>query len=155
MEAILAPRVVVRHYSHKKCHSIFADHHQLDYSEQTLGVKFDLTAKEFLQLSDNKNRLGGLVDCIHHVGASKFERTGKDTITGHHQIRVEYKRYRTMEKKETEVEARGHGLTMMLHYYKKVDGKWKLAGVKPQKRLDEFNFPQIFKEPEAKGKAKM
>lgn len=27
MEAILAPRVVVRHYSHKKCHSIFADHH--------------------------------------------------------------------------------------------------------------------------------
>lgn len=78
-----------------------------------------------------------------------------DTITGHHQVWVEYKRYKTMEKKKSEVEARGQGLTMMLHYYKKMDGKWKLVGVKPQKRLEEFNFPEIFMELETNGKAKI
>ena len=78
---------------------------------------------------------------------SRFERTGKDTIFGHHQVRVEYKRYRSMEKKEIEVEARGQVLTM-LHYYKMPDGTWKLDCV-------QFNFPQIFKEPEVKGKAKI
>jgi scytalone dehydratase len=109
-------------------------------------VKHKLTADQFLELSKNKNRLGGLVDCIHHVGASKFERTGPDTVTGHHQVFVKYKRYRSMVKKEDEVEATGEGLTMMLHYYQKVDGNWKLAGVKPQVRMSQFNFPEIFKE---------
>lgn len=93
---------------------------------------------------------------FHHIGASKFERTGEDTITGHHQVRVKYKRHKTTKKKESEVEERGQGLTMMLHYYNvEVDGKWKLAGFKPQKPLDGFNFPGIFKEPETGGKGKM
>jgi scytalone dehydratase len=117
-------------------------------------VKHKLTADQFVKLSSNANRLGGIVDCTHHVGASKFERTGPDTVTGHQQVFVEYKRYKNMEKKGDEVEATGEGLTMMLHYYQKVDGKWKLEGVKPRVRMSQFNFPEIFKEPQQKDTKK-
>lgn len=121
---------------------------QIDYSEQPLAVKHEITADQFVEISNNKNRLGGLVDCIHHIGASKFERTSPDTVTGHHQVFVKYKRYQSMDKREDEVEATGEGLTMMLHHYQKIDGKWKLTGVKPQVRMSQFNFPEIFKEPQ-------
>lgn len=47
-----------------------------------------------------------------------------------------------MDKKE--IEATGQDLTMMLHFYKRIDGKWKLAGVKPTGRMSEFNFEKIF-----------
>jgi scytalone dehydratase len=53
-----------------------------------------------------------------------------------------------MEKKE--VEATGEGLTVMLHYYKKVNGVWKLEGVKPTGRMSEFNFEKIFKDEKSK-----
>jgi scytalone dehydratase len=127
---------------------------KLDSSEQPLPVKHKLTADQFVKLSNNENRLGGIVDCTHHVGASKFERIGPDTVTGHHQVFFEYKRYKNMEKKNDEVEATGEGLTIMLHYYQKVDGKWKLAGVKPRVRMSQFNFPEILKEPQQKDTKK-
>lgn len=100
-----------------------------------------------MKMSNHPNRLGGLVDCIHHIGASKFERHSPDLVTGHHQIRVEYKRFTSMDKKE--VEAEGSGLTMMLHTYKKIDGVWKLSGVKPLNRLSAFNYDRIFTEPKS------
>ena len=55
-----------------------------------------------------------------------------------------------MEKNE--VGATGAGLTLMEHYYKKIDGEWKLAGTKPGKRTNEFNFDKIFVEPKKKAK---
>lgn len=59
-------------------------------------------------------------------------------------VRTEYKRYKTLEKKD--VEATGQGLTLMVHWYKKIDGEWKLAGTKPGGRMNEFNFDKIFTE---------
>lgn len=118
---------------------------QLDYSE-AFGTTYDnISASEFMKMSNHPNRLGGLVDCIHHIGASKFTRNGPDSVTGHHQVRVEYKRFTSMEKKE--IEAEGSGLTIMLHTYKKTDGEWKLAIIKPTNRLSAFNYDKIFAEP--------
>jgi len=34
----------------------------------------------------------------------------------------------------------------MVHWYKRIDGIWKLAGTKPGGRLNEFNFDNIFTE---------
>jgi scytalone dehydratase len=88
------------------------------------------------------------VDCIHHIGGSKYDRTGPDSVTGYHQVRTEYKRYKTLEKKE--VEATGQGLTLMIHWYKKIDGEWKLAGTRPGGRMNDFNFDKIFVEAKPK-----
>ncbi|KAF2468946.1 Scytalone dehydratase [Lindgomyces ingoldianus] len=65
-------------------------------------------------------------------------------MTGYHQVRTEYKRYKTPQK--TDVEATGQGLTLMVHCYKKINGVWKLAGMKPGGRMNEFNFDKIFSE---------
>lgn len=88
------------------------------------------------------------MDCIHHIGGSKYDRTGPSTVTGYHQVRTEYKRYKTLEKKE--VEATGQGLTLMIHWYKKIDGEWKLTGTRPGGRMNDFNFDKIFVEPKPK-----
>lgn len=42
-------------------------------------------------------------------------------------------------------EAKGHGHALIRHYYRKVDGNWKLAGLKPTVRWNEFEFEKIFK----------
>jgi len=124
----------------------------LDYSEAFGQKPMTMSRDDFMKLSNNENRLGGIVDCIHHIGGSKYDRTGSDSVTGYHQVRTEYKRWKTMEKKE--VEATGQGLTLMVHWYKKIDGVWKLAGTKPGGRMNDFNFDNIFTEASA-NKAKL
>jgi scytalone dehydratase len=158
MEKILAPKVTVRSQgktSPSFLQSGYSDipTKKLDYSEAFGTVYRDMPASSFVKMSSNPNRLGGIVDCIHHVGASKYDRTGPDTVTGYHQVRTEYKRWKTMEKKE--VEATGQGLTIMLHYYQRVNGEWKLAGVKPLTRSNEFNFERIMNGEPGEGKSKL
>ena len=45
----------------------------------------------------------------------------------------------------------------MEHYYKNINGKWKLTGTKPGGRMNDFNFDKIFVEAKttAKEKAKI
>lgn len=69
LEAILAPTVT------------------LDYSEAFGQKPMTLPREDFMKLSNNENRLGGIVDCIHHIGGSKYDRTGEDSVTGYHQVR--------------------------------------------------------------------
>lgn len=68
LEAILAPEVT------------------LDYSEAFSQKPVTMSREAFMKLSDHPNRLGGIVDCIHHIGGSKYDRTGPDTVTGYHQV---------------------------------------------------------------------
>lgn len=59
----------------------------LDYSDAFGQKPITMPRDAFMELSDNKNRLGGIVDCIHHIGGSKYDRTGPDSVTGFHQVR--------------------------------------------------------------------
>lgn len=59
----------------------------LDYSEAFGQKPITVSRGDFLKLSTNENRLGGIVDCIHHIGGSKYDRTGPDSVTGYHQVR--------------------------------------------------------------------
>jgi scytalone dehydratase len=34
----------------------------------------------------------------------------------------------------------------MTHWYKRINGEWKLAGTKPGARMNDFNFDKIFTE---------
>lgn len=53
---------------------------------------------------------------------------------GSHQLRAAHQRYTGADKKE--VEAKGHGHALIGHYYKKVDGEWKLAGLETHRSLE-------------------
>ena len=84
-----------------------------------------------------------LIHTQHHLGASKWEKLSEEEVIGHHQLRAAHQRY-TGPDKQT-VENKGHGHALIKHWYRKVDGEWKLAGLRPSVRWNEFEFEKIFK----------
>ncbi|KAK5057511.1 centractin- actin- protein of the dynactin complex [Exophiala bonariae] len=116
----------------------------IDYTEVT-GNKWDaLPAEEFVGMVSSEGFVGDpLVDTQHFLGGSKFEKISDDEVFGYHQLRAAHQRYTDAGKKT--VEAKGHGHALIRHYYKKIDGDWKLAGLRPTVRWNEFAFHKIFK----------
>ena len=103
-----------------------------------------MPSNEFVAMVSNPGFVGDpLVDTQHFIGGSKFEKNSDTTATGYHQLRAAHQRYTAADKKE--VEAKGHGHALIQHYYKKIDGEWKLAGLKPTVRWNEYDFGKIFK----------
>ncbi|CAG8886285.1 unnamed protein product [Penicillium nalgiovense] len=64
-------------------------------------------------------------------------------VIGHHQLRAAHQVYET-EELET-VKLRGHSHATNEHYYLKIDGVWKFAGLKPNVRFDELRFNEVFR----------
>lgn len=46
----------------------------------------------------------------------------------------------------SEVAVKGHAHSTNQHWYKKVDGEWKFAGLNPEIRWSEFDFDKVFEE---------
>lgn len=46
----------------------------------------------------------------------------------------------------TEVAVKGHAHSTNKHWYKKVNGEWKFAGLSPEIRWSEFDFDKVFEE---------
>ena len=88
-----------------------------------------------------------LIRTQHLMGASRYEKTSETEITGHHQIRAAHQRYKP---DGVTVENRGHGHSFVMHWYAKVDGQWKLCGLKPEVYWNEHDFDKIFVQLKAK-----
>lgn len=82
-----------------------------------------------------------LIKTQHLMGASKYERTSGDEVVGHHQIRAAHQRY---APDGVTVENRGHGHSFVKHWYRKVEGVWKLAGICPKIYWNEHDFDKVF-----------
>lgn len=41
---------------------------------------------------------------------------------------------------------KGHAHSTNQHWYKKIDGEWKFAGLNPEIRWSEFDFDKVFQE---------
>lgn len=80
----------------------------------------------------------------HFCGGSKFEKVSDDEIMGWHQLRVPHQKY-TDETLST-VAVKGHAHSTNTHWYKKVDGQWKFAGLSPDIRWFEYDFDKVFAE---------
>jgi scytalone dehydratase len=116
---------------------------QLDYSEST-GKKYDkIPRDDFLRMSSSPDNFGGLLDCSHLIGGSKFEKHSDDRAEGHHQINVTYRRW--VDENRKEVEAESEGLLIMTHHYVKFDGVWKLCGTTAHGRLGDLKLDKVFR----------
>jgi scytalone dehydratase len=94
------------------------------------------------QASD-PNVLGDpLLKTQHFIGGTKWEKVSDDEITGYHQLRVPHQRYKDSSMKEVVV--KGHAHSFNTHWYKKVDGVWKFAGLCPDIRWSEYDFDKVF-----------
>lgn len=78
----------------------------------------------------------------HFCGASTYEKVSDDEIIGWHQLRVPHQRYK--DETRSEVILKGHAHSTNQHWYKKVDGEWKFAGLNPNIRWGEYDFDKIF-----------
>ncbi|KAK4220635.1 putative scytalone dehydratase [Podospora fimiseda] len=103
-----------------------------------------MPADEFIQMISDKAVLGNpLLRTQHFIsGASKWEKVSDTEIIGYHQLRVPHQLY-TDETLKT-VKVKGHAHSHNTHYYKKVDGVWKFAGLNPEIRWSEYDFEQVF-----------
>lgn len=121
-----------------------------------------MPATDFISIMSNVGFVGDpLVHTQHHIGASKWQKLSEDEIIGHHQLRAAHQRYKSADLKI--VENRGHGHAIIKHYYRKIytpdrekaaeegqgvgagDWEWKLAGLRPTVRWNDFEFEKIFK----------
>jgi scytalone dehydratase len=102
-----------------------------------------MPADEFVAMASDPNVLGDkTLKTQHFCGASKFEKISDTEIMGWHQLRVPHQRYEdeTMSK----VVVKGHAHSTNTHWYKKIDGQWKFAGLSPDIRWFEYDFDKVF-----------
>lgn len=104
-----------------------------------------MPAEEYVAMASSPTVLGDpLLMTQHFVGASRWERISPDTVVGHHQLRVPHQRYTDASRKEVRV--KGHAHSNNVHWYKRVGGVWKFAGLAPDIRWGEFEFDRIFED---------
>jgi scytalone dehydratase len=102
-----------------------------------------MTPDEYIAMVSDPGFMGDpLLQTQHLIGMSKWEKTRDDEIVGHHQMRVGNLRYKD-ESRQVE-EMKGHSHASNTHYYKKVDGVWKFAGLRPEVRWNEYDFEHVF-----------
>ena len=104
-----------------------------------------MPADEFVILASDPKVLGNpLLKTQHFVGSTKWEKVSDDEIIGWHQLRVPHQKYKDGTMKEVVV--KGHAHSTNQHWYKKVEGVWKFAGLSPNIRWFEYNFDKVFEE---------
>ncbi|OCK84534.1 scytalone dehydratase [Lepidopterella palustris CBS 459.81] len=102
-----------------------------------------MPADEFLKMASDPNVLGDpLLKTQHFIGGTKWEKVSDTEITGYHQLRVPHQRY--TDETRTNVAVKGHAHSTNTHWYKKVDGVWKFAGLRPDIRWFEYDFDKVF-----------
>lgn len=57
-------------------------------------------------------------------------------------MRVPHQRY--TDESRTEVAVKGHAHGTNQHWYRKIDGVWKFAGLAPEIKWGEFDFDKVF-----------
>ncbi|KAL8711480.1 MAG: hypothetical protein Q9220_004138 [cf. Caloplaca sp. 1 TL-2023] len=105
-----------------------------------------LPAAEYIAMASSPSVLGD-PDLMtqHFIGASRWEKISEEEVVGWHQMRVPHQRYVTdKETGERKVGVKGHAHGVNCHWYRKVEGKWKFAGLAPTIRWGEFEWDRVF-----------
>ncbi|KAK4941724.1 Scytalone dehydratase [Elasticomyces elasticus] len=118
---------------------------RIDYRSFLNKLWEAMPADEFVKMVSDPKVLGDpLLMTQHFCGASKWEKVSDTEIIGHHQLRVPHQKY--TDASRAQIKVKGHAHSYNLHWYKKVDGVWKFAGLNPDIRWGEFDFDRVFEE---------
>jgi scytalone dehydratase len=103
-----------------------------------------MPAEEFMNMISDDDFLGDpCVKTQHLLGATQWRRISDTQVIGTHQLRAAHIVYTAPDLKT--VKLKGHSHATNEHYYTKVDGVWKFAGLKPKVRMNEHEFEKVFK----------
>ncbi|KAK8204380.1 hypothetical protein M8818_005109 [Zalaria obscura] len=116
---------------------------RIDYRSFLDKIWESMPADEYVKMASDPNVLGDpLLMTQHFIGGTKWEKVSDDEITGYHQLRVPHQRYTDASREHVAV--KGHAHSYNTHWYKKVDGEWKFAGLDPDIRWFEYDFDRVF-----------
>lgn len=102
-----------------------------------------MPADEYVAMASDPHVLGDpLLMTQHFVGVSKWERVSETEVVGYHQLRVPHQRYKDASRQQVAIKGHAHGSNK--HWYQKIDGKWKFAGIQVEMRWGEFDFEKLF-----------
>ncbi|KAI1812055.1 Scytalone dehydratase [Poronia punctata] len=116
---------------------------RIDYRSFLNKLWEAMPAEEFIAMISSKSVLGDpLLMTQHFIGGTKWERVSDDEVIGVHQLRVPHQRY--TDATRTQVAVKGHAHSTNTHWYRRVDGVWKFAGLSPDIRWGEYDFDRMF-----------
>jgi scytalone dehydratase len=102
-----------------------------------------MPAADFLAMISSPAVLGDpTLKTQHFCGASKWEMVSPTEVIAWHQLRVPHQKY--TDETLTTVAVKGHAHSTNKHWYKKMDGMWKFAGLAPDIRWFEYDFDKVF-----------
>lgn len=102
-----------------------------------------MPAADFIAMISSPSVLGNpLLKTQHFIGGTRWEKVSETEAIGFHQLRVPHQKYTDASMKEVAV--KGHAHSANQHWYKKVDGVWKFAGLLPDIRWGEYEFEKVF-----------
>ncbi|KAH6995763.1 Scytalone dehydratase plus inhibitor [Ilyonectria sp. MPI-CAGE-AT-0026] len=129
----------------ERLRKIVAPELRIDYRSFLNKIWEAMPADEYISMMSNPAMLGNpTLKTQHFIGATRYERVSDTEIIGHHQLRVPHQKYK--DASLSEVLAKGHAHSYNKHWYKKVDGVWKFAGLAPELRWAEYDFEKIYAE---------
>ncbi len=116
---------------------------QIDY-RSFLGKLWEaMPADEYVEMISNPTVLGDLtLKTQHFIGASRWERVSDEEVVGYHQLRVPHQKYTDISLRTVKYKGHAHGTNK--HWYRKIDGVWKFAGLAPIIRWAEYDFDKVF-----------
>ncbi|KAK2751530.1 scytalone dehydratase [Colletotrichum kahawae] len=116
---------------------------RIDYRE-IIGKLWEyMPAADYVAMISTPAVLGSpLLKTQHFVGATKWEKVSDAEIIGHHQLRVPH--IKVSDANPPVEEKKGHAHSYNQHWYRKIDGVWKFAGLRPEVRFGEYDMKGIF-----------
>lgn len=116
---------------------------RIDYRSFLNKLWEAMSAEDFVKMASDPHVLGDpTLKTQHFCGGSKWEKVSDEEIIGYHQLRVPHQKY--TDATLTTVAVKGHAHSSNTHWYKKVDGVWKFAGLCPDIRWCEYDFDKVF-----------
>ena len=116
---------------------------RIDYRSFLNKIWEALPADEYVAMASDPHVLGDpLLKTQHFIGSSKWEKVSDSEAVGWHQLRVPHQRY--TDESKTEIAIKGHAHGTNQHWYRKIDGVWKFAGLAPEIKWGEYDFDKVF-----------
>ena len=116
---------------------------QVDYRDFLDKMWEAMPAEEFVKMASDPHVLGDpSLKTQHFIGGTRWEKVSYTDAIGYHQLRVPHQKYTDASCKEVVV--KGHAHSFNKHWYKKVNGVWKFAGLAPEIRWFEYDFDKVF-----------
>lgn len=116
---------------------------RIDYRAFLDKIWEAMPADEYVAMIASPQVLGPpLLVTQHFIGSSRWEKVSDTEANGYHQLLVPHQKYKDDSKTEVALKGNVHGYNK--HWYKKIDGVWKFAGLAPVIRWGEDDFDKFF-----------